>query len=237
MKLCDRMVYAGIVNSRRVAALSWFHRDVFRNLLHVADGYGRFEADAGMLRAVLYAPMLSKVSDRDVQGALVACHQAGLVKLYTVEDRGYGKVLNFRQSLSKRVALYPPEPGEQEPELFGGIGSGEPSAAPGTSERKKEGNSPHNPPPAGGSPSHDLGGQAAPNRAATRNRSPERQRKSATDELDAIERELTEILYPGGCAFKVTPTGDKLDRYTSLMKRRAALKARLEKLHANLGTE
>jgi hypothetical protein len=135
MMLRDRMVYGGIRTSKKVGALSWFERDLFSGLIHVADDFGRFEADADMLRAVLYAPCLSKVSGRDVGKALVRLHQAGLVKLYTHEARGYGKVINFRQTLQKRRALYPDEDGPPaEPELF--------ADAPDVSEkkeRKKEG--------------------------------------------------------------------------------------------------
>lgn len=110
MNLSDRMVYAGIRTSRRFAQLGWMQRDFFYGLLNVADALGRFEADVEVLRAALYAPILSKVSKRDVQGALVACQRAGLVKLWTgVDGRGYGEVVNYRQTgLRNRKSDIPP---------------------------------------------------------------------------------------------------------------------------------
>lgn len=119
MTLHDRMVYAGIRTSRKIERLSWFERDFFLGLILVADDFGRFEADAEMLRTVLYGLLIAKVSVRDVEGALVACHEAGLVKLYRSGGRGYGKVINFRQKLTKRRALYPDEEGPPgDTELF-----------------------------------------------------------------------------------------------------------------------
>lgn len=129
--LNDRMVYAGIRTSRRFARLSWFHRDFFYGLLNAADECGRFENDADVLRAALYAPLLSRVSKRDVQGAVIACHQAGLVKLWTgVDGRGYGEVVNYRQTGLKRRRsnIPPPQGAPPEPGLFGD----------GTDEEKEE---------------------------------------------------------------------------------------------------
>jgi hypothetical protein len=141
MMLRDRMVYAGIRTSKRFARLTWFERDMFMGLLLVADDYGRFEADADTLRTVLFGPLLSKVSARDVQRSLMrfAAPEIGLVKLYTVKDRGYGKVINFRQTLTRRRALYPDEEDgpPREPELFQPSPPLPPLAAP-VKEGKKE---------------------------------------------------------------------------------------------------
>lgn len=216
MMLRDRMVYAGIQNSKKMARLSWFQRDFFRGLLHVADDYGRFEADVEMLRTVLYVRQLSKVTMRDVQDALLRCAAAevGLVKLYTVEGRGYGKVVNFRQTLQKRRALYPDEGNAlPEPDLFGAG----PEPPP---ERRKEGKAPQPPAEAGGSIFPSPLPEAA---RFARRRSPERTLKAAQDELAAVEQRMTEILYPGGCAHKVTPIGPKREEFDRLSHRRNQL--------------
>lgn len=142
MILRDCMVYGGIQTSRRVARLNWFQQVFFRSVFHVCDDYGRFEADAGMLRTVLFAPQLGKVPERDVKDALLRCAEqdVGLVKLYAVRGRGYGKVVNYRQDgLRKRRALYPGEDDQDEPDLFT---SSPPSTADPPSrkkERRKEG--------------------------------------------------------------------------------------------------
>lgn len=137
MRLRDRMLYAGIRTSSKVARLGWLRRDFFIGLILVADDFGRFEADAEELRMVLYVRELAKVSERDVQGMLVELHQAGLIKLYQREGKGYGKVINFRQKLTTRRAEYPDEEGPPpEPELFGGPPT---VAPPSLKEGRKEG--------------------------------------------------------------------------------------------------
>ena len=238
MLVRDRMVRGGVVSSQRLAGLSWFQQIVFRDLLHVADDAGRFEANPTLLRAALFGANLHKVSERDVQGALVACHQAGLVKLYTVEGRGYGEVNRFGQEgLRTRRVLYPgPEP--QPEDALPGFAPEPvppPTPPPGVihnpppppdfsrplrKERRKE-DSPQPPAAAGG----DSAKAIEARKAGRQYRNAER----ATDELRAVETELTDILHPGGSAWKVTPTGAKLERYTALMARRSELLRMVER--------
>lgn len=143
----DCLLYAGIRGSARFAKLSWFQRDFFYGLLNAADPMGRFEANVDVLRAVLYAPVLSKVSKRDVQGALAACQQAELVKLWTKDGRGYGEVVNYRQrGLKMRRSEIPPPVTLTDDELaFGGVGVPPANAPPragdmmGYEEKRREG--------------------------------------------------------------------------------------------------
>jgi len=139
MKLRDRMIYAGLVTSDLKRRHRLPVREFYRDLLHVCDDHGRFEADAALLRAVLYAPILDRVSERDVEGYLqqLAAQKHGDIKLYTVRGRGYGKVTKWRQlALRKLVGDYPDEPGD--PELP--LGSGpEPPPKEYKKERRKEG--------------------------------------------------------------------------------------------------
>jgi hypothetical protein len=231
MTLRDRMVYAGIQTSRRMARLSWFERDVFRSLIHVADDYGRFEADPELLRSVLYGPCLAKVSVRDVQGALMRLAQTdiGLVKLYTVRGRGYGKVNNFRQTLQKRRALYPQDEDDPPPaDLFTEVASSFFSA-----EGKKEEKSPQSP-PAGGLPSN-LSGLEKPK--TRRRRSPERALAASRDELVQVEREMEEILRPGGVAYNIQPEGEKLTRFNKLAEQRQELLKIVKSAKAELREE
>ncbi len=228
MTLRDRMVYAGIRTSRRFARLSWFERDLFQGILHVADDYGRFEVDVGMLRTVLYGPSLHKVSERDLQGALLRFGEVGigLVKFYAVAGRGYGKVLNFRQTgLTKRRGWYPDEEGVvPEPELVFTA-----------SEGKKEGESPQPPAAAGGrNPSEFSEAAELP---AVRQRRPSRRLPKLADlheELDAISEEMRGIMRPGGCAYNVAPTGEKAARLDKLFAQRNALEDTINRVRDEL---
>lgn len=79
-------------------------------------------------------------------------------------------------------------------------------------------------------PPADAGGLVAspsfPNQSERR-RSPSRVLKEARERLGAVEAELTEIVYPGGSAYKVTPTGTKEAAYNRLMAEREALRAKI----------
>jgi hypothetical protein len=238
--LRDRMVYAGLRTSRRFAELNrWIERDFFYGLLHVADDFGRFEADVGMLRAVLFAPVLHKVSERDVASCLVRVHEVGLVKLYTVGGRGYGKVLNFRQTgLKTRRALYPDEDGAPaEPELF--AAPAEPSAVLPQKERKKE--TPHSPPPAGGGDADAF--ETKPAKAAAYagkakvNFRRAQRLDTLAEERERLEAEMREILRPGGCAYNVMPTGPKAERLEQLKAAHAELVELIAKRRRELAQE
>lgn len=160
MVLRDCLVRWGILTSRRVLALKPAAQLFFRNLLHVCDGAGRFEADADMLRSVLYGLILDKIQRGDVSRWMAECHLAGLVKLYTVSGRGYGKVINYGQRDYGRKVLYPDEDSDQL--NFAGIAAdGSELARPSEAHRPKRAvsrPSAASPPVAG--IAHDAGGTA-----------------------------------------------------------------------------
>jgi hypothetical protein len=227
MKLHDRIIYGELRNDRRFARLSWVERDFFQGLWCVADDFGRFEADAEWLRTVLYAPIQAKVSERDCGKMLVRVHEVGLVKLYTVHGRGYGKVLDFRQDgLRARRALYPEEEVPKQGELFP---PGDADLAP--LEGRKE--IPPNPPPESG------GWNASPRPAALkplRARRPQSLDRLA-DERDRVTDEIRDILRPGGCAYNVAPTGAKAQKLEALHARLRDLDAAITRAREQAKTE
>lgn len=115
------LVHPGIIDSERVCALPIAAQLFFRNLLHCCDGAARFVADPAELRYALYqrAP---GVASSHVETWLVKCHQARLVKLYTRDGKGYGEVLNYRQTNGKQPVLYPAPPGEDGRDAELGLG-------------------------------------------------------------------------------------------------------------------
>lgn len=100
---------------RKVRAVSfWFWRDLW----HVCDDFGQFEHNVALLRAVLFSPILDRVSERDVEGYLRELHVAGAIKLYTVRELGFGKVLGFEQPGLKQLKAEHPSDADSPPELF-----------------------------------------------------------------------------------------------------------------------
>jgi len=137
MNLRQRMIPPRAINTplrkKLRALLFWFWRDLW----HVCDDFGRFEANPALLRAVLYSPILDRVSERDVEGYLRELHMAGGIKLYTVKEQGFGKVLGFEQPGMRQLkAEYPDEPGA--PELFAGDDPAPAADPPRPKERKKK---------------------------------------------------------------------------------------------------
>jgi len=214
-----RMIRHAIRNSPRFARASWRERDFYYGLLTIADDLGRFDATPAILRAGLYAPMLQKVSERDVKEMLARCQALGLVKLYAIGGQGYGQVMRYDQKMAKKQPLYPAP--DDEPELD--LGTPEPPRAPRLKERKKE--IPPNPPPSGGPDLPTFSPQTS-----RRTVSPRRELQAARAELESNGEELRAILRPGGCAYNVTPTGEKLERYNALLARRTTLEQRIEQL-------
>lgn len=231
MNLRDCLVRGGIVDSAKVCALRPATQLFFRNLFHVCDGAARFEADADRLRTMLYGRVLSRVSKGDVTRWMTECHQADLIKLYTRDGRGYGKVLNYGQRDSKRKVLYP---GEEEEGLFA-------TAAPdgGSFFAPKPGNgiegkSPHSPPPAGGAETSSTGAKAA---KPARFRRAERL-DTLNEERERLEEEMRAILRPGGCAYNIEPTDPaKRERLQNLREGHAELLKHIERRRAELSRE
>lgn len=87
-------------------------------IFFATDGAGRFRAEAAVLRAGLFGHALGEVTERDVKAWLVELHARGLIKLYTEEGVGYGKVTEkyWRQRDTKRKVIHPaetrPDPGD-----------------------------------------------------------------------------------------------------------------------------
>lgn len=106
----DRIVRAGILTSEPINALSWAAEIFYRRLINAVDDYGRFDGRCSILRASLYPLKLDRVSERDVGTWLRNCEEAGLVTVYTVNDRPYIEILKFDQRLRAKTSKWPPPP-------------------------------------------------------------------------------------------------------------------------------
>jgi len=211
--LRDRLIRGAIFKSAQFIQLRWHERYFYNVLLHWVDDYGRFEADVEILRGGLYHPYdMRKVPASSVREMLMRCHELGLVKLYTVKGKGFGRVVGFDQRMKYPRAEHPPEP-DAEMELALGLDGAVAQAAAATEVRQ-------------------VFEPEVVAKKVSRNRSPERVRREFLAEKSEVERELDEILRPGGSAYKMTPTGEKKLRYDVLFARREQLLRELKKLDA-----
>jgi hypothetical protein len=104
----NRILREGILTSPRMAKLGWAEEVFYRRLMSVVDDYGRYYADAGLLRAGCYPRQLNKVSDSDVGKWLRACADAALVRVYPAKDgESYLELLDFRQQVRAKDSKFP----------------------------------------------------------------------------------------------------------------------------------
>lgn len=91
-----------------MARLDWATEVFYRRLMSVVDDFGRYYADAGMLRAACYPRQLSKVSDSDVGKWLHGVAAAGLVRVYPAKDgERYLELLDFGQQVRAKKSKFP----------------------------------------------------------------------------------------------------------------------------------
>lgn len=104
----NRILREGILTSPRMARLGWAEEVFYRRLHSVVDDFGRYYADAGLLRAACYPRQLNKVSDSDIGKWLGACSDAALVRVYPAQDgESYLEVLDFAQQVRAKKSKFP----------------------------------------------------------------------------------------------------------------------------------
>jgi hypothetical protein len=78
----------------------------FVRLIMKVDDYGRFFADARLLRANLF-PLKTDVRDTDISRWLTECEKAGLIVIYNVAKKEFLQINNFNQTLRQKKEKYP----------------------------------------------------------------------------------------------------------------------------------
>jgi hypothetical protein len=81
----NRYVREDAIESERVNALSWQGEVFYRRLINRVDDFGRYTANAGLLRASIFPLQIDKVSVADVAKLLLECEQSGLISTWKGE--------------------------------------------------------------------------------------------------------------------------------------------------------
>jgi hypothetical protein len=108
----NRIVREGILTSERVNALTPNAELFYRRLLSVVDDFGRYTANPTLLRASCYPLKLDSVKEDSISKHLAECVGARLIVLYTVADKAYLELQDFRQQVRAKESKYP-SPAEQ----------------------------------------------------------------------------------------------------------------------------
>ena len=226
----DRLIREGICTSSRLGNVSERAEMLFVRLIVKACPLGRYHAKPDIVKAQALTNR-PRIRVTDVALALDELERAGLIVRYTgpaPDNEPLLAIPKYGQRFTQKVrSPFPPPPegpgdapgqqylfGDPPPEVIHNPPPAPDFSRPVRKERRKE-ESPQPPAVAGG----DVAKAIEARKAGRQYRNAER----AADELRAVETELTDILHPGGSAWKVTPTGEKLARYTVLMARRTEL--------------
>lgn len=99
------------MESERVNALTPNAELFYRRLMSVVDDFGRYSANPTLLRANCYPLKLDSVKEDSIKKHLTECADAGLIVLYTVADKTYLEMQDFRQQMRAKESKYPPPDG------------------------------------------------------------------------------------------------------------------------------
>ncbi len=251
----DRMVREGLLASRKWAGLKLHLQNLFVRLILAADDYGTFPANPALIRSRCYPLELERAREADLQRWLDELEHAGLVRFHWHRDDRYLTLEKFGQAerLKHPRAKYPRSTTDGEaPDVSGQVvlpfaEDGPPGGAPAPTRgdfsapkplKRREETTPHSPPPTGGG-KISLPGPAEAPRARTprRFRSPQRAAEEITRlqaEIGRLREEMRDIYYPGGCAHKVVPSGEKAAKADRLRARWDECEREIERLeHLN----
>jgi hypothetical protein len=82
---------------------------LFLRLIMKADDYGRFTANAKLIRSLCF-PLKDGIRESDIARQLVACEKAGLIATYTAQGKPLLEIVKFGQRLRNSKAKYDPPP-------------------------------------------------------------------------------------------------------------------------------
>lgn len=108
-----RIIRDGILDSKAVNSLSEQAELFYRRLMSIVDDYGRFEADADLIRARCFPRQFDRWSTERIEDCLAEVSgDSPLVTVYECEGRKLLQINNFGQ----RVQSKPKYPGPDSPE-------------------------------------------------------------------------------------------------------------------------
>lgn len=108
----NRILREGILSSERINSLTPNAELFYRRLMSVVDDFGRYTANTTLLRASCYPLKLDSVKEDSISKHLAECVGARLIVLYTVADKAYLELQDFKQQVRAKESKYP-SPDEQ----------------------------------------------------------------------------------------------------------------------------
>lgn len=99
-------------DSEKINSLSFQAECFFTRLIMKVDDFGRFSANAKLLRSLLF-PIRDGIRDTDISRWLVECQTAGLIAVYQAADKPFLQIGNFNQRSRAAKSKFPaPDDGQ-----------------------------------------------------------------------------------------------------------------------------
>lgn len=105
----NRIIREGWLDSERVNQLDAKGESFFLRLCLRADDFGRFTANPQLLKSSLF-PLRDDARNADMTRQLAACEKAGLLRCYSVENKRYLEIVDFRQQRRAVASKFPDPP-------------------------------------------------------------------------------------------------------------------------------
>ena len=240
----DRMFRDGWKASARIGSVTEGAECLLTRLILCACNLSRYYADPTIIKGTAF-PNRPRLRTSDIASRLDELEKAGLIVRYVAPDGTplleiprFGQNLKFglKSPFAPRPGGPPDDPGQGLLEIEPPPGE---LIAPATVKRREE-KAPHSPPTTGGGKLNNLETETRPPR---RFRTPERRAARSAEidrEIARIRERLKDLYHPGGCAYRVEPTGENATRAKGLQAKWEALEAeqnQLKKTPENTGGE
>ena len=107
LEMPNRILKESICQSEEINKLTWFEEAFFYRLIVACDDYGRFDGRIKIIKGTCFP--LKEIKDREIQEGLDHMCAAGLIRLYTVDDRPYLEMVTWskHQRIRNQRSKYP----------------------------------------------------------------------------------------------------------------------------------
>jgi DnaD/phage-associated family protein len=105
----NRILKESICTSETIASLTPEREVLFYRLIVQCDDYGRMDARPAIVRAKCFPLQLNRVTEADIEQGLTELEQAGLIRLYALDDKCYLQMVTWHkhQNVRAKRSKYP----------------------------------------------------------------------------------------------------------------------------------
>ena len=105
----NRFLKETITCSRSIDSLTWFQEVLYYRLIVVADDFGRYFADPGIIKGKLFPLKEDRLKREDVEKGLKALAEAGMIKTYEWDGNTFLEIVHWssHQQVRAKKSKFP----------------------------------------------------------------------------------------------------------------------------------